>query len=170
MGAIEQHERRGVGLLGVLGSLLTMALLAGVVIPGFFNRPSVTLDNAAILLANDLRVTQNRASHLGRPLVFHFDEAGYRVTDSRGRPAGSWPGVGQIDRAYGDGGIFEGVEFAGVEFGKDRALTYTARGEATREGSLKLLFRGEERRLYVERKSGRIHIVGLHRAWADTAH
>src|SRR5215204_5902831 len=57
---------RGIGLLGVVLTLGCVALLAGLIIPAFFGRHTVTLDNAALLLARDLRAVQNRAAHTGQ--------------------------------------------------------------------------------------------------------
>ena len=54
-----QHRRKaGVSLLVVLIILAALALAAGLAIPAFFARHRVTLDNAAKLIARDLRVHQ----------------------------------------------------------------------------------------------------------------
>ncbi len=69
--------------------LIVLALLsftASVGIPAYFARPSITLDNAARLLAKDLRNVQNRAALYGEQLEIRFDEegSGYAATERFG--------------------------------------------------------------------------------------
>ena len=64
--------RAGVSLLVMLIVLAVMAIVAGVAIPAYFGRHGITLDNAARLLARDLRVAQNMAGFEGQPCTFEF--------------------------------------------------------------------------------------------------
>ncbi len=165
--AVRNGARSGVSLLSMLLSLLAITVGASIAIPAFFERPDVTLDNACVLLTRDLRAAQNRAAYLRQPLVFRFEEDGYRVTDSRGGPALAPCGPRTLDRSYGENTIFEGVSIETVELGEDSSLVFTARGDATEGGRVILEFRGHRRWVEVERCSGLTRIQGLKRPLPD---
>jgi len=158
----------GVNLGGVLASLALVALLAGVVIPTFFGRHEVTLDNAAILLARDLRSVQNRAAHLGQPATLRFDAHGWCAYDVLGRPLTRFASSERIERRLDADAVFEGVTLERIEFGPEAELRFDASGHPDRGGALEVVYRGERRRLSLVAADGRVTLEGLERDWTDT--
>jgi hypothetical protein len=166
------RERAGVSLLIVLLLLAALAVVAGLAIPAFFERLAVTLDNAAILIAKDLRTAQNYSAAAGRESLFTFDEdgLGYRLCDGQGRVLERPDQKGPFRRRFSDDGVFEGVHIEDVHFGPDRTLTFDPRGHALEAGSLRVKFQGESRLVEVEQKTGLVRIEGLFRTWYDNGH
>ena len=60
------HER-GFTVLALLVVLVSLSLVAATSVRWYFSRDEVTLENAAVLLARDLRAAQHRSIFLGRP-------------------------------------------------------------------------------------------------------
>ena len=56
------RRRRGFTILELLAVVLLISMVAAVTIPAFFQDANVTLENASILLARDLRAAQNRSA------------------------------------------------------------------------------------------------------------
>ena len=160
-------RRAGVSLGGVIASLAVVALVAGVAIPTFFARHGVTLDNAAILLARDLRSVQNRAAHLGQPTTLRFDTHGWRAFDVHDRPLTRFASEELIERRLDADAVFEGVTLESLAFGGDDAVRFDAAGRPDVGGSLEIVYRGEHRRLQLAPADGRVAIEGLERAWTD---
>ena len=69
--------------------LFVISLCAATTVRWYFAHGDVTLENASILLARDLRAAQHRSIFLGEPshCVFLGDGAGYTVLDATGAPA-----------------------------------------------------------------------------------
>lgn len=153
--------RLGVSLLTILVTLAAVALVAGLAIPLWFSRHDVTLDNAALLLARDLRAAQGRAAILGVPLKVELSEHGWtaRFHDGTGvlRAGSDEP----LRRALDADGVFEGVSLGLIQFGADSAVEFGPLGEWVESGSVELRFRGEARRLVLTGPHGEIEIVGL---------
>jgi len=160
-------RRGGVGLLPILVTLALVALIAGLAIPLWFGRHEVTLDNAALLLARDLRAIQNRAAFLGRGARVVFDAHGWQGTDSAGAPLARFGGTESFRRRLDADGVFEGVTLQAIRFGEDRALEFGPRGEALEGGSIELHFRGEVRRVVLSAPQGSVRVEGLARPWSD---
>lgn len=158
---------RGVSLGGVIASLSVVALLAGLTIPTFFARHAVTLDNAAILLARDLRTVQNRAAHLGQATSLRFDLHGWRAFDAAGRPLTRFSTGEAIERRLDADAVFEGVTVQSLEFGEDAELHFDAHGRLDRGGSLEVVYRGQRRQVRVREGDARVLIDGLERPWND---
>jgi hypothetical protein len=158
---------RGISLGGVIASLAGIALLAGVAIPTFFARHAVTLDNAAILLARDLRTVQNRAAHLGQATSLRFDLHGWRAFDAQGRPLTRFSSGDAIERRLDADAVFEGVTVESLDFGEGARIHFDAHGRPDRGGSLEVVYRGERRRVRVSQGDGRVRIEGLRRRWID---
>lgn len=161
------HRRAGLGLGSVIASLAAVALIAGVAIPIFFARHGVTLDNAAILLARDLRSVQNRAAHLGQSTTLRFDANGWCAFDARGRPLKQFGSEEPIERRLDADAVFEGVTLETMRFGAESAVRFDPSGRPDRGGSLEVVYRGERRRLELSPTDGRVVLAGLQRAWSD---
>jgi len=146
-----------------------VSIAAAIAIPAYFSRSEVTLEQAAILLARDLRSVQNRAAYLGELSIVHFHEDGdgYRVTNGAGALILN-PATGQqFDRRYSADGVFRGVCVLDVRFGDDDTLTYDERGIPQEEGQLTLGFDGDTRILHVHRRTGIVEIIGSSSGWHD---
>lgn len=161
---------RGYSLVHLVLILVALSGTACLLVPGWFERQGVTLDNAATLLASDLRDAQNRAAFEHRPLrvTFHAGGDGYDVTDSFGGPLSAPVGDGPFERHYSRDGVFRGVTFEAVRLGPDRSLEYGPRGLVVHGGEIVLAFRGETRTVRVTGPSGHIEIDGLTTAWEDS--
>lgn len=149
--------------------LLAIAIIASLAIPAWFNRSEVTLDNAAKLLARDLRDTQNRASSLNEDLwfVFREDGDGYAVIDADGKRVVGPLGSGPFERLYSANAIFEGVDIQRVELGEGRAIRFDAAGRAYGAGAVYLRFHDDVRVVTILPETGRIEIKGLGDSWFD---
>lgn len=168
----DTHDKpgRGYSLIHLVLILVALSGSASLLVPGWFERHGVTLDNAATLLASDLRDTQNRAAFEHRPLrvTFREDGDGYAVTDSFGGPISAPVGGGPFGRQYSRDGVFRGVTCESVRLGPDRSLEYGPRGLVVHGGEIVLAFRGETRTVRVTSPSGHIEIDGLTTAWEDS--
>ena len=158
---------RGVGLIGILSSLTVVAIMAGLVIPAFFSRHDITLDNASTLLARDLRSAQNRAAHLGQRTRLRFDRNGWQALDERDAPLTRFASSERIERRLDADAVFEGVTLEAIEFGPGDEIVFDSTGRPDRSGSLEVHFRGQSRRLSLEQQDGRVVIEGLTRPWKD---
>lgn len=154
-------------LLAILVTLAAIALVAGVAIPFWFGRHDVTLDNAALLLARDLRAVQNRAAFLGEPATLRFHEHGWEAFDADGRTLSRYGGEERFVRRLDADGVFEDVTLRAIGFGEDDAASFGAHGEALESGSLEVHFRDEQRRVVLTAPTGEVRIEGLARPWAD---
>ena len=156
-------------LLSVLVTLTLIAILAAIAVPAYFSRHDVTLDNAAVLVAHELRTAQNWAAFHGHDVTFAFeaDGDGFRVLDHRGAVIERDDPKGSFSRRFSSDAVFEGVRFEAIDFGAERAVTFDARGHAARGGSVALTFSGELRTLRLAEGTGRIALEGLRRDWHD---
>jgi len=159
----------GVSLLTMLLTLAAMAIVAGVAIPAFFGLHSVTLDNAARLLARDLRVAQNMASLDGVAVTFEFlDEGrGWRVLDAGGEVVERPDQHGSFERDFTLDGVFEGVRLEHVDFDGGRQLRFDRSGRAIPGGTLRVTFDGEMRVVRVMALTGRVILDGLAEEYFD---
>ncbi|MAF66891.1 MAG: hypothetical protein CMJ84_14700 [Planctomycetes bacterium] len=159
----------GVNIAALAAALLAVSALALLAIPAFFARADVSLDNAALLLAADLRAAQDVAVIGERELrvVFFEDGTGYRVVDASDRPIPHPVGLGEFVRSYSRDGVFENVRIANRDIGPETWITFDAYGFARSVGTV-VLGLGEERRtLEVQAGSGLVRIEGLGRPWDD---
>jgi prepilin-type N-terminal cleavage/methylation domain-containing protein len=160
---------RGFTLLELLLVLVLLSLCAATTVRWYFSNAEVTLENAAILLARDLRAAQHRSIFLSEPGRFQFlaGGEGYAVTDSLGtlalNPTTDLPFV----RVYGDDGVFAGVHVKDALAGGDRTLEIDKRGLPLEDLSVTLTFENDERRVQLDRVSGVITIVGSTSGWLD---
>lgn len=164
-----KDARRGFTILELVVALTLLSVVASLAVPAYFERSEVTLENACILVARDLRAAQNRAAYMGEPSVFSFDVArnGYEVRDEFGTTLRN-PATGEpFLRGFAFDGVFEGVRLESAHFGDDATLVYDRRGVAREEGTVVLTFHGDRRVLRVEAPSGAITIQGSSSGWSD---
>ena len=159
-------------LLTMLIALACMAIVAGLAIPAFFSMHGVTLDNAARLLARDLRVAQNMAGFDGQPCTFEFlDEGkGWRVVGEDGVVFERPDQKGAFERDFTVDGVFEGVRLAHIDFGGKRFLRFDKAGRALPGGTLQVTFDGQMRVVRVFALSGRVILNGLAEEYYDSGH
>lgn len=167
-----RRRQAGFTILELLLALLVLSVVASLSIPAYFARSEVTLENASILLAQDLRAAQNRAAYMGEPSLFAFDLAtnGYEVRDEFGalirNPTTRQPFV----RCYSLDGVFDGVEIRSARFGDDQTLVFDKRGSALESGEIELVFGSDRRVLRIAKGAGTVHIEGTTSGWRDEGH
>ena len=160
--------RRGFTILELLTFLLVLSLLAAITVRYYFSRAEVTLENAAILLARDLRAAQHRSIFLGEPshVVFLPEGEGYVVTDALGVLARN-PQTDQVfERLYPRDGVFKGVAVLAATAGDDRTLVIDERGGPTEELRVTLGYQDERRKILLDR-TGHLTIEGSTSGWVD---
>lgn len=163
-------RRAGFTILQVAIFLISLTILACLAVPGWFSRDDVMLDNAAVLLAEDLREVQNRAAFQRRPLRFIFldDGSGYEVRDAADRLEPAVIGDRPFQRIYDRDAIFRGIRISNLVASDGRELLYGPRGIPLGAASIELSYDGDTRVLQVSSDNGLIEIVGLERrTWAD---
>jgi prepilin-type N-terminal cleavage/methylation domain-containing protein len=163
------NERSGFTVFELLLAILVISMLAAVTVPAYFSQPEVSLENASILLANDLRTAQNQAAFDGRAARFRFlsDGDGYVVVDTAGKQLEN-PATGRIfERRYSSDGVFLGVAIQRAEVGPDRILHIDEHGRPLESAHITLTFCGDSRDVLVEKGTGRIRILGTTSGWTD---
>jgi prepilin-type N-terminal cleavage/methylation domain-containing protein len=163
------RRRAGFTILELTIVLAVMAILSSFTIPAWFDRPEVTLDNAARLLARDMREVQNRAALYQATLLLHFDEdgGGYSATTEEGTALVSPYGAHPFVRRYGRDAVFRGVKIASWDLGGLEAVEFTDRGTARQGARVVLTYRGEQRILRMRPFSGLIELDGMAKPWVD---
>ena len=159
----------GFSLVGLLFVLLVLSLCAATTVRWYFSSAEVTLENAAVLLARDLRAAQHRSIFLGEPTHFVFlpGGEGYVVTDEQGELAQNPLTDEPFLRVYPEDGVFVGVTVVSALAGEDRTLVIDGRGKSLEDLSVSLAFGAERRTIQLERASGAISILGSTSGWVD---
>lgn len=163
------HQKVGFSLTELFVSLAVVAIVAAVVINEWFDRSEVTLENASVLMARDLRSAQDRCAYFGEQVRFSFlpDGDGYAALDELGRviqhPRTDLPFV----RRYSESGVFRGVLVVDVRFGADRSVSFDAEGRALESGEVTLAFGRDRRTVRLAKESGNLTIVGSSSHWQD---
>lgn len=149
--------------------LTLMAIAAGLAIPAYFGRHSITLDNAALLLLRDLHLAQSYAAFERQPCTVDFfeDGRGWRVVDRWDRVIERPDHQGPFERDFTVDGVFEGVKLEHVDFDGGRELRYDRNGRALPGGTLQIVFDGEVRVLRVTALTGRVIVDGLAEEYLD---
>ncbi len=162
-------RRGGFTLLELLLVLLLISFVAAAVIPAYFSRSDVTLENAAVLLAKDLRAAQNRSAFMGEATVVEFlpDGDGYRVLTKEGRPVDNPRNELPFERRYSIDGVFRGVVIREVHLEHGRRLEYDDRGEPKQAGRIVLTFGNDTRVITVNPPYGHIAVLGTSSGFVD---
>jgi prepilin-type N-terminal cleavage/methylation domain-containing protein len=161
--------RAGFTIFELLLVLLVLSLCAATTVRCYFSSAEVTLENAVILLARDLRAAQHRSIFLGAPGRFLFlpDGSGYALTDESGEithhPQTDEPFV----RVYPEDGVFVGVTVEAARAGDDRTLVIDDRGMPLEELEVTLGFEGATRTLRLDPQTNEIAIEGSTSGWRD---
>jgi prepilin-type N-terminal cleavage/methylation domain-containing protein len=152
------RERSAFTLLELLIVLVLITGIAAISTWAYFSRPEVTLDNAIQILARDLRIAQNRAILLRRPvsLVFAENGDGYRLVDHLESHSPDRPDFERIERRYSRDAIFEGVRILPVGLAARGELVFPCDGREPPPGRIMVSYREETRTLEIEGGTGRI--------------
>jgi type II secretory pathway pseudopilin PulG len=162
-------SQRGFTIFTLLIVLLALSLVAATSVRWYFSDAEVTLDNAAVLLARDLRAAQHRSIFLGKSgrLLFYPDGSGYALLDEHEQVVHNPQTDEAFVRCYPDDGVFIGVSVVEALGGSDRAFDIDDRGRALEDLAVTLGFQDERRTVRFERASGAISIEGARQPWVD---
>jgi hypothetical protein len=157
----------GPNIVDLTLALAVITLITGLAIPYFFSKPEITLDHAAILLANDLRYAQNEAAICGREtrVMFAGDGDGYQVRYRDGGAVANPVGGADLRRIYSIDAIFRGVRIEPL--GEIEGVDFDRNGFAQSGLEVELTYEDGRRLLTMEKGSGLIHIAGLESDWRD---
>jgi len=161
-------RRQGLTIVELVSMLTLFAFLAAGGVRAYFLQPEITLENAATLLAHDLRAAQNRSAYLGETSTFRFldDGDGYFVSNEAGETVRNPRTDQTFERRYSSDGVFDGVYVIDVEPAR-RRIVYDGRGEAVHGLKVTLAFGEERRKVVVEERTGRVVIAGSSSGWID---
>lgn len=166
---MQGRRRGGFTILELLIALMLIAIVASLAVPAWFDRSEVTLENACVLLARDLRLAQNRAAVMGEETVVEFsaDGTGYTVFGPWGKVITHPRTRRPFHRDYSADGVFEDVRVDSVELGQGFRISFTPGGQARNGGRIVLRFGDERRAVCVETETGEIAIEGSDSGWVD---
>ncbi len=152
------QSRSAFTLLELLIALALITVIAALSTWAYFSRPEITLDNAIRILARDLRIAQNRAILLRRPvsIVFAEDGDGYRLVDRTDGTTADRNDFERIERRYSRDAIFEGVRILPVGLAAKSEIVFPCDGREPPPGRIMVAFRDETRTLEIENGTGRI--------------
>ena len=164
-----QGPRAAFSLLELTIALALITIASVIAIPAFYSQPGVTLDNAAVLLARDMRYAQNAAVLIGEETWLVVDENGdgYSVMRADGELLQNPIGGGELVRTYSADAIFEGIDIPHVDSDVDRTFRFNRHGFCLQRGQVELRYGDRVRILCVKQGSGRITIDGLLTPWSD---
>jgi hypothetical protein len=161
--------RHGLTILTLLVVLLALSLVAATSIRWYFSDADVTLQNAAVLLARDVRAAQHRAIFLGEPgrLSFLPGGAGYVLLDRSGASVRDPHTDEPFLRVYSDDGVFLGVHVLEAVAGTDAVLEIDSHGNPVEDLRVTLGFGDARRTLLLDHRTGVITIEGSTSDWSD---
>jgi len=164
-----KKTKRSFALLHFASFLAICTTIAATAIPAWFGRGEVTLEQAAILLARDLRAVQNHAVISGQHIELEFlpESDGYRAVDEEGLPVSLYSDGIPLARRYNADGVFQGVHVHSVALDKKGPLVYDPSGFALNGGQV-ILSLGEDRVVItISTESGWVAIEGLSGPWRE---
>ncbi len=148
----DRRLRGGFTIVELLVALILVALTATVAISAFFSRTEITLDNAARLLAEDLRSAQSRATALRCEVVFRFaaDGSGYESFDNDQRTKPHTNGPDGMRRDFERDAVFEGVRISAVQLGGPDHVLFLRDGSVAAGGQVTIDYHGATRTVVIE--------------------
>lgn len=161
--------RGGFTIIHLLVVLTVLSFLAAFTIRTYFSNAEVTLENAAILLAKDVRAAQHRSIFLNETSLFAFleDGEGYRVSDGRGNLAINPVTDEPFQRRYPEDGVFHGVRIVAVQAGPDGVLRIDNHGTPQSALRVTLEYHGDHRTVVLDPTRGELSIEGSTSGWKD---
>ncbi len=151
-----RRPRTGFTLLELLLALVVIAFVASFSISSFFDQGNVTLHNALRLLADDIRLMQNRATYLQIPVEIVFDPQGdgYHAVDMAQPEAHKARSFPLVSRRYSSDGVFEGVHVIRIDLGGTDRIHFNDRGLVREGGTVLIAYRQETRTLQLDAGRG----------------
>lgn len=136
--------------------MVVLTIASSIGIPAYFGQPDITLNNAAELLAKDLRDVQHRAALYEEELWVRFDEdgGGYRGTDRKGGLLISPYGAGPFIREYDFDATFRGVSIESIEPNHLDAYVFDARGFPRTSIAVTLRYKDDLRTVAFSHRTG----------------
>lgn len=146
----------GFTILELVAVLVMVTLVSTLAIRAWFGRSDVTLQNAAELLASDLREVQaiSTLRHAPHEMVFNADGSGYFARE-----------MGQVEEAaherhYPRDAVFEDVQVTLVRVAKGEHLVFDALGRPASDAAITVSHRGVARTVLVDAARGRVSVEG----------
>jgi hypothetical protein len=152
----------------MLCSLGLVGVISCIAIPMFFSQPKITLDNATLLFAKDLRYGQNEAVFAGQSTYLELDSEGdgYSLVYSSGVCVPNPVGGDDLNRVYSFDAIFRGVEIKALDE-ESQKVTFSHSGFTLNSGRFLLTYKDGTRTVEIKKGSGQVTIEGLEREWSD---
>jgi type II secretory pathway pseudopilin PulG len=149
---------RGFTILELLIFLVMITLTATFAIWAYFARPEVTLENAAELLARDIRFAQHRSALIRGPvsLVFYDQGDGYRLVDGDEADPRADKRRDRVDRRYSRDATFEGVRILPMGLAADERIVFEGADFEGPSGRIALTYGDHNRLLEIESGTGKI--------------
>ena len=154
--ALRSSRSGGFTILELAAVLALVTLVSTLAIRAWFGRSDVTLQNAAELLAGDLREVQSISTlrHAPHEVVFHPDGGGYHAQE-----------LGQAEEAaherrYPRDAVFEDVRVTRVLIAKGGRLVFDSLGRPSSDASITVAHRGVARTVLVDASLARISVEG----------
>lgn len=162
-------RRAGFTILELAIALALITVASVIAIPAFYSQPNITLDNASLLLARDLRYAQNEAAMRGVHTQVTFDTFGdgYAVETSDAMPLPNPVGGGDLVRVYSRDAIFEGVTITAINGLTEPHVRFDKNGFALDGVAIEMHYEQEVRTVHLARESGLMEIEGLTTRWKD---
>lgn len=159
-----RRSRRGFTLTDLIVAMTLITIIASLAVPAFFNRSEVSLENAAQLLARELRIAQNEAAYLDREVRvgFYPDGDGYWIDTTL-----LVGGADTHKRRYSQNAVFEGIQITQVDLGDGQHLVFGPRGTAETGARIRLEYDGDARVVTVEDETGMLDILGSTGGFVD---
>ena len=163
------RRREGFTLLELAIALALITIVSVIAIPAFYAQPAVTLDNASVLLARDLRYAQNEAAMRGVNTQITFDDFGdgYAVETADAMPLPNPVGGGDLVRVYSRDAIFENVKITAINGLSEPHVRFDKNGFALDGVSIEMHYEDEVRIVHLAKESGLMQIEGLTTRWKD---